>query len=116
MEAEAPQATTVCTFSIAGLPDSTGLADDASIECTGPGIPVPITGVPALQNYASTFQGVAFTSATSDVGAYLQFTDIPEVSLRGLLLVCLPMLQIATSLQQHCLADCRRASKHKICI
>lgn len=43
----------------------------ASIVCTGPGVPVPMTGSTALAAYTSTFQGVSFTQDTDPDGEHV---------------------------------------------
>lgn len=43
----------------------------ASIVCTGPGVPVPMTGSTALAAYANTFQGVSFAQDTDPDGGYI---------------------------------------------
>ena len=40
----------------------------ASIVCTGPNVPVPMTGSTALAAYANTFQGVSFSQDTDPDG------------------------------------------------
>lgn len=43
----------------------------ASIVCTGPDVPVPMTGSTALAAYANTFQGVSLTQDTDPDGGYI---------------------------------------------
>ena len=43
----------------------------ASIVCTGPDVPVPMTGSTALAAYATTFQGVSFAQDTDPDGEYI---------------------------------------------
>lgn len=79
--ASPPQATTgptTCNFTITGSPDGTGV-QNAAIQCTGAGTPLPIAGSMDLERFASGFQGVAFSRATADQGAFLQFANIPQV-------------------------------------
>ena len=53
--------------------------NSARISCQVPGVPVPISGAAALAQFAGAFTGVAFTPNAANQGAFLQFSNIPEV-------------------------------------
>ena len=86
--AAAPAAGTTCTFAVIGSADGTGVST-ADIKCTGAGVPVPISGAQELERYTAGFQGVAFSVSVAGQGAYLQFSDLPQV-LHLLLPGCCP--------------------------
>lgn len=84
-----PQAAaTSCSFAFAATPNGAGLAS-ADLRCSSPLGPVPVAGAADLARFAPGFQGVAFSTAASDQGAFLQFTNIPQVLPSALLPVCI---------------------------